>query len=119
MHSTSVLVIAYPRNSSRTNSVQCSEVQTVVVRSSPQRAQCIILMRIGRAWAHRIVHFRAPRAGHVQPAVRRRRRGLVKNFAISTFTRLQAKHDNNNEIKKKNQRMYIYLTEMAAAAPPF
>ena len=33
MHSTSVLVIAYPRNSSRTNSVQCSEVQTVVVRS--------------------------------------------------------------------------------------
>ena len=33
MHSTSVLVIAYPRNSSRTNAVQCSEVQTVVVRS--------------------------------------------------------------------------------------
>ena len=58
MHSTSVLVIAYPRNSSRTNAVQCSEVQTVVVRS----------------------HRNEFDAGHVQPAVRRRRRGLQTLF---------------------------------------
>ena len=60
MHSTSVLVIAYPRNSSRTNSVQCSEFQTVVVRS----------------------HSNEFDAGHMKLAVRRRRRGYKHYFSV-------------------------------------
>ena len=58
--------------------------------------------RLPYAWAHRIMHFRAPRAGHVQPAVRRRRRVLVKILQSQHLPGYKLNTTITTKLKKKS-----------------